>query len=170
MLIILEGNECNFKSTVAEKLSNLIGFNVVKGSSFEMSKTTNEELFNKFNQLSNLNRTIIDRFIYSNLVYASLYKDYSILTKEQVKEIECKLLQKNSLVVYLFAEAEVIKKRLLERGDNYVKVDEVKAINEKYEEVLKGARLPVLHMNTEFVTSNMIAHIVSKMVTQRMEE
>jgi cytidylate kinase len=75
MLIILEGNECNFKSTVAEKLSNLIGFNVVKGSSFEMSKTTNEELFNKFNQLSNLNRTIIDRFIYSNLVYASLYKD-----------------------------------------------------------------------------------------------
>jgi broad-specificity NMP kinase len=99
-----------------------------------------------------------------------LYKDYSILTKEQVKEIECKLLQKNSLVVYLFAEAEVIKKRLLERGDNYVKVDEVKAINEKYEEVLKGARLPVLHMNTEFVTSNMIAHIVSKMVTQRMEE
>ncbi|MFC8686025.1 hypothetical protein [Brevibacillus porteri] len=164
MLVILEGNECNYKTTVAEKLSKKTGMSIIKGSSFEQSKFTNEKLFNNFKEILSLKNTIVDRYIFSNLVYASLYDDYSIINTLQREIIESELIKNESVVVYLYSDVDVLSYRLGNRGDDYVKQDKLQAINDKYSEVLSETTVPILHVNTKSVSSTFIANYIYKLI------
>jgi thymidylate kinase len=130
--IVLEGNECNYKTTVANKLSNYFGFDLVKGSSFELATGSNEDLFNHFKSISLKQNIVIDRFIYSNLIYATLYPKYTIITSEQAIELEEQMNKNNFIVIHLYSNDEAIKERLLERGDEYIKKEEISKINEMH--------------------------------------
>ncbi|MFF2123785.1 AAA family ATPase, partial [Kitasatospora sp. NPDC058184] len=134
-MIILEGADCCYKSTVADKLSKELGYPVIKGSSFELAKSGNEKLFEHFNKLADEDNVIIDRYIYSNLVYAREFKDYSILTEEQQRAIEEKIRGKAN-VIYLHADPKVIKQRLSERGDEYINDRDIEPVLELYREVM----------------------------------
>jgi len=169
VLIILEGNELNFKTTIAKKLSILSGFNTIKGSSFEQSKASNDELFTRFSSMSKMNKTIIDRFIYSNLVYASLYKDFSMINEVQRLHLEEQLRDNNALVIYLHSDVEVLKQRLKVRGDEYVHEDKLQSINERYAEVLKNSTVPVLYINTEHLSSDKIAEYIYTLIRKGVE-
>jgi thymidylate kinase len=160
-LIILEGNEANFKTTVANKLSKLINFPVVKGSTFEHAQCTNEELFEKFKELSELDNTILDRFIYSNRVYATLYRDFAILTNDQRKEIEERIKGKATLI-YLHADDEIIKQRIEQRGDDYVDTDMVSAINNEYIKTINEAGIQRISYNTSEWNSDEIVRDIAK--------
>lgn len=137
MLLILEGSECCFKSTVAEKLHNKLGYKVTQGSHFKFATNGNSELYKRMISFAEMDNVILDRFIYSNLVYASLKKDYSILTPEQVQNIE-NMIRDKAIIVYLHAPSDVLVQRLEERGDEYIKSDELKGINEVYEQVMNN--------------------------------
>jgi thymidylate kinase len=155
MLIILEGNECNFKTTVAEKLSKELNLPVVKGSTFEFSKCTNEELMERFRGLTELDNVIIDRFIYSNRVYATLYEDYAILSDEQRQEIE-QLIQHKATIYYLFADDQIIESRIKQRGDDYVIPEMVHKINSEYEIAIIESDLETVGYDTEIWSSDEI--------------
>lgn len=143
-MIILEGTDCCYKSTVADKLSKELGYPVIKGSSFELAKSGNEKLFEHFNKLADEDNVIIDRYIYSNLVYARKFKDYSILTEEQQRAIEEKIRGK-AKVIYLHADPKVIKQRLRERGDEYINNRDIEPVLELYNQVIDEMGL---HMNS----------------------
>ncbi|ERH59220.1 MULTISPECIES: AAA family ATPase [Bacillus amyloliquefaciens group] len=143
-MIILEGTDCCYKSTVAEKLSKELGYPVIKGSSFELAKSGNEKLFEHFSKLADEDNIIIDRYIYSNLVYARKFKDYSILTEEQQRAIEEKIRDK-AKVIYLYADPKIIKQRLLERGDEYINDRDIEPVLELYNQVIDEMGL---HMNS----------------------
>ncbi|AUS16049.1 AAA family ATPase [Bacillus velezensis] len=143
-MIILEGTDCCYKSTVADKLSKELGYPVIKGSSFELAKSGNEKLFEHFNKLADEDNVIIDRYIYSNLVYAKKFKDYSILTEEQQRAIEEKIRDK-AKVIYLHADPKVIKQRLRERGDEYINDRDIEPVLELYNQVIDEMGL---HMNS----------------------
>lgn len=143
-MIILEGTDCCYKSTVAEKLSKELGYPVIKGSSFELAKSGNEKLFEHFNKLADEDNVIIDRYIYSNLVYAKKFKDYSILTEEQQRAIEEKIRDK-AKVIYLHADPKVIKQRLRDRGDEYITERDIEPVLELYNQVIDEMGL---HMNS----------------------
>ncbi|MES9779195.1 AAA family ATPase [Bacillus velezensis] len=147
-MIILEGTDCCYKSTVAEKLSKELGYPVIKGSSFELAKSGNEKLFEHFNKLADEDNVIIDRYIYSNLVYARKFKDYSILTEEQQRVIEKKIRDK-AKVIYLHADPKVIKQRLRERGDEYINDRDIEPVLELYREVMSDAGLYTYSWDTE---------------------
>ncbi|MGF9745698.1 AAA family ATPase [Bacillus velezensis] len=147
-MIILEGTDCCYKSTVADKLSKELGYPVLKGSSFELAKSGNEKLFEHFNKLADEDNVIIDRYIYSNLVYARKFKDYSILTEDQQREIEEKIRYK-AKVVYLHADPKVIKQRLLERGDEYINDRDIEPVLELYREVMSDVGLHTYSWDTE---------------------
>lgn len=160
MLIILEGNECNFKTTVAEKLSKVLNLLVVKGSSFENAQCSNQELYEHFLKLSEMDNVIVDRSWISNYVYATLYKDYAILTPEQRLEIEQRVYDK-TLLVYLYADEEVIKGRLRERGDEYVEEKMIGTINKVYLEAIDQTELKLHSFNTNEHSSD---DIVNKLI------
>ncbi|MGQ9007614.1 hypothetical protein ACTXHP_05190 [Bacillus stercoris] len=143
-LIILEGPDCCFKSTVAAKLSEELKCPIIKGSSFELATSGNEKLFEHFNKLADQDNVIIDRFVYSNLVYAAKFKDYSIITEEQQRAIEEKIRHK-AKVIYLHADPKVIKKRLLARGDEYIVNEDIEPVLELYNQVIDNMGL---HMNS----------------------
>ncbi|MGP3781785.1 AAA family ATPase [Bacillus sp. 4A_MP3] len=143
-MIILEGTDCCYKSTVANKLSKELGYPVIKGSSFELAKSGNEKLFEHFSKLADEDNVIIDRYIYSNLVYARKFRDYSILTEEQQRAIEKKIRDK-AKVIYLHADPKVIKQRLLERGDEYINDRDIEPVLELYNQVIDEMGL---HMNS----------------------
>nr|WGE07014.1 AAA family ATPase [Bacillus subtilis] len=144
-MIILEGTDCCYKSTVADKLSKELGYPVIKGSSFEL--VPRAEMRSCSNTLTNWydeDNVIIDRYIYSNLVYAKKFKDYSILTEEQQRAIEEKIRDK-AKVIYLHADPKVIKQRLLERGDEYINDRDIEPVLELYNQVIDEMGL---HMNS----------------------
>lgn len=143
-MIILEGTDCCYKSTVADKLSKELGYPVIKGSSFEFAKSGNEKLFEHFNKLADEDNVIIDRYIYSNLVYAKKFKGYSILTEEQQRTIEKKIRDK-AKVIYLHADPKVIKQRLRDRGDEYITERDIEPVLELYNQVIDEMGL---HMNS----------------------
>lgn len=143
-MIILEGADCCYKSTIADKLSKELGYPVIKGSSFELAKSGNEKLFEHFSKLADEDNVIIDRYIYSNLVYARKFRDYSILTEEQQRAIEKKIRDK-AKVIYLHADPKVIKQRLLERGDEYINDRDIEPVLELYNQVIDEMGL---HMNS----------------------
>lgn len=147
-MIILEGTDCCYKSTVADKLSKELGYPVLKGSSFELAKSGNEKLFEHFNKLADEDNVIIDRYIYSNLVYAKKFKDYSILTEEQQRTIEKKIRDK-AKVIYLYADAKVIKQRLRERGDEYINDRDIEPVLGLYREVMSDVGLHTYSWDTE---------------------
>ena len=162
MIIILEGNECNFKTTVAEKLSKQLNLPVVKGSSFENAQCSNQELYEHFLKLSEMDNVIIDRSWISNYVYATLYKDYAILTPEQRLEIEQRVYDK-ALLLYLFADEETIKGRLRERGDEYVEEKMIGTINKVYLEAIDQTELVVHSFDTNKYNSNDITKNIVKL-------
>lgn len=178
-VLIIEGSDASGKSTLIEALrKELKEFLVRKGSSFEHSKCTNEELFKKFEGLvlsseyeitgegSSIDylmpeKIIFDRFIYSNYVYASLYEDYAILTANQRKDIEF-WINHEAVILYLTAPEEILKERLNNRGDDYVKAERIPAILEKYEEVLATVdeKIPVYRIDTSVQTTEDIVKFI----------
>lgn len=161
-LVILEGSDCVGKTSLIESLSSLLNFKVIKGSSFEHAQCTNSELFEKFKEMTKEKMVVFDRFIYSNEVYAQLYDDFAILTNEQRREIEDEIKDK-SLVIYLEADIDTLTSRMNSRGDDYVTVDRLQGIKDKYEESLANINgLEIIRIDTTLLTKE---DVVNKVVS-----
>lgn len=160
-MIILEGNECTYKTTVAEKLRSKLKIPIFKGSSFELSRSTNEGLHKHFMGLASLKDVIVDRFIYSNRVYATLYNDYAILTDKQRLAVE-ERIKNRAVVYYLNADTETIKERLSVRGDDYVDMSMIEAINKEYIKTIFDSSLKVVSFNTTYWSSDEIVEEIAK--------
>jgi gluconate kinase len=149
------------KTTLVNKLSEVTGMPVVRGSSFELTANKNQdELFESFKSLLKYDNVIFDRFIYCNEVYAPLYKDYSCLSDSQRREIEADLPEGSELI-YLVAEKETIINRFNTRGEEYVKEDKIETILSSYEESLSKTTIPVSKFNTTHLSTEEIVGIIT---------
>ncbi|HDR4373535.1 TPA: hypothetical protein QCP80_003365 [Bacillus cereus] len=160
MLIILEGNELNFKTTIAEKLAERLKYGVVKGNSFLIAQLPAEDLFQYVKGIADhADNLIVDRYYMSNLVYTELYDGYSRLGEEQVKYLEEQLKEK-ALVVYLHASPETLIKRKQEREEKEIADNMFDTINKGFERIIVGSELDVLSLSTEELTSDYIVDII----------
>ena len=165
MNIILCGNEANFKTTIGIKLSERLGYPIVKGSSFELATSTNAEMYDKMGKMLKLKNAIIDRYIYCNKVYASIFPQYTILTTRQFNFIEREIeADENVVVVYLYAPVEVLKKRLMKRGDEHMDkvLERLEVINDEYEHVFENSIVKPVRINTEEYGSDEIVDYLLK--------
>ncbi|PAV30327.1 hypothetical protein CIL05_07605 [Virgibacillus profundi] len=171
MNILIDGVDASGKSTVAHKLSDKLNMLEVRGSSFELADCTNEELYKHFTKVANLDNAIIQRGIYSNRTYATLYQDYAILSHEQRTTIEDKF-KDNTVVIYLTAPEETIINRLEERGDDYVTTDKVSSILGLYKTVMTDAisnSVAVLTYDTSKLSSDEIVEDIIKVIQEPEE-
>ncbi|MDC6267222.1 hypothetical protein [Lysinibacillus fusiformis] len=153
---IVVGTDCSGKTSLVDMLSDITEFNVVKGSSFQHSKCTQDELFNKFLEFTKLDDTIYDRFTYCNEVYAPMYDDFAMLSDEQRRFIE-KEMKDKATIIYLYADDEVLEERFNSRGDDYVSLDKIKYAKGKYEEALHNVEhLEVVKFDTGKMTTKEI--------------
>jgi thymidylate kinase len=165
-IIILEGVDCAGKSTFAEMLSKKTGFEILKGSSFEIANLGADGMFKHMMELLDKKDIIIDRFVYSNLVYGKLF-DYPMMTPEQYDELIDKL-DRNAMLIYLHAPIGVIKYRMANRGDDMVKADNVEDIINGYTDVLYGDFRP--KMKLVFDTSESNFNYATSMIEEIIEQ
>ncbi len=162
-VLIVCGSDCSGKTTLIEKLRQALNYKVIKGSSFEQSSCSNEELYKKFDDMASLDDVIFDRFIYCNEVYAPLYKDFAMLSDEQRRQLEVKMKDK-ATIIYLEAELETLIERMNKRGDDYVTIDKLAKIKESYNESMsKVEGLEILKYNTTYLeTDEIVSSILEK--------
>ena len=159
-MIAVCGSDCSGKTTLINRLRESLNWQVVKGSSFELSQCSNEELYQKFDGMTHYEEVVFDRFIYCNAVYAPLYKDFAMLTDEQRREIERKISNK-AIIIYLEADMETLIERMNTRGDDYVTVDKLSAIKKGYELAMsKVENVEVLRFNTTQQTTDSIVEAI----------
>ena len=131
MTIILEGSDASGKSTLANALAKKFNMDIVKGSSFEISKLGPCGMYEYMNKLLDRDNVIIDRLYASNAVYGKLY-NYPMLDKMMLDLLEEKRVRKQVWTLYLHADDDIIKERLNTRGDDMVRFEEIKDIKEEY--------------------------------------
>lgn len=154
MIIITEGIDCSGKSTLIEALAKEIGYEVQQGSSFSITANkTEEELFEAFMSFTKLDNIILDRYMYSNLVYAPLYNDYACLSDEHRKFIE-REIKGDTLLVYLCADKSTIAQRFKTRGEEYVDESKITAILDGYDAQLGKTSLDFLIYDTSYLETN----------------
>lgn len=157
MRLMVIGSDCAGKTDFIEEINKELNYIVLKGSSFEDSQCNNQELFDKFQERAFDDRNIIfDRHMYCNYVYATIYKDYSVLTAEQRRYIE-DLMRHDTLVVYIYANTETLIERHSKRGDDYVSNGKFDTIKDHYLEVLQTCTLPMLTIDSTNQTTQEMA-------------
>lgn len=156
MNYIVVGTDCSGKTSLVNMLSDITEFKIVKGSSFEHSQCTQDELFEKFIEFTKMDNVIFDRFHLCNAVYAPMYDDFAMLSDEQRRVIE-RLMKDKAILIYLYADDEVLEERFNSRGDEYVTLDKLKYAKGKYEEALhKAEGLKVVKFDTGKMTTKEI--------------
>ncbi|MCA1021514.1 hypothetical protein [Halobacillus litoralis] len=155
MLIVVIGVDGVGKSTLIKYMQKKTGYRVLKGSSFEQSDTSNDQLYSNFFNLGLENNVILDRYFQCNLTYAPLYGDYAMINDEQVANLE-ELIRHKAKIIYLYASSKFIKDRIDDRGDNYVKSERVPEILKGYAKVMRESTLPITKVNVEGKTTEEI--------------
>lgn len=166
MQIYLEGNELNFKTTVANKLAKALGYTVVKGSSFEIATGTNEDMFCHSVDVLRQDNIVVDRFIYSNYVYARLYPKYTRLNTAQYQALDYILHRgdKKRLIVYLHADVATLAERMRLRGDEHIKEERLGSINSMYEQAWAYSIFEPVRINTNNYTSDEIVDTLMEII------
>lgn len=166
-IFIIEGVDCTGKTTLAKELAKRTGYEIVKGSSFEIAKNGANYMFEYMSRLLDRENIIIDRFFHSNWVYSDVY-NYDKMTIEQFSALANKVNHR-ALLVYLYANPDTIIKRMRERGENYVDEKDVEILLQKYQEIFQHSVLGnkmVIQINTDFAKHPVI---ISAMLDEMMK-
>lgn len=148
MLLIFEGIDTSGKDTIMNEVNKHLNFEIVRGSSFELTNGKDEmELFYSFYRMTALDNVILNRYVYSNLVYAPIFSDYNMMNVEELPIIENKLKDK-AVIIYLHADKDVITDRFKSRGEKYVDENQIEEILESYRDILQNTELDVISINT----------------------
>lgn len=150
MIYIIDGCDCSGKSTIAKMITQAIIDKtgeeplLEKGSSFEIAKLGADSMFNHMFSLLKLAEVtdkdiIVDRFYFSNLVYANMY-NYPSMKASQFTTLKFylnSLIENNKATVFIVESTlEKTKERMLNRGDEYIKVEDIERIKNEYDYVL----------------------------------
>lgn len=165
-IIVLEGCDAVGKTTFANTLAEKTGYEVVKGSSFEISELGADGMFEHMMQLLDKDNIIIDRFFYSNLIYGRLF-DYPMMTPEQY-DMLIEKLDERALLVYLHASEGVISYRMQNRGDDMIKVENIGDILDGYMDELYGDFRPKFKL--VFDTTSMDTNIATAMISEIIDQ
>lgn len=137
-IIILEGSDCSGKTTLAHALAEVTGYEIVKGSSFEIAQLGADGMYDHMMDLLKRNNIIIDRFYLSNFVYGNIYNKPT-MSDSQFMDLALETERCGALTVYVQADMDVIAERMERRGDDDIKIIEVPKIQKYYEVGLRGA-------------------------------
>lgn len=162
-IIIVEGADCSGKDSLIKELKRITGYSVVRGSSFELSKGGSELMRDIMLESLEEDNIILNRSYLSNIVYAPLF-DYPLIQKNHAMEVTHAINEtgEKTVLVYLYADNEVLINRMDSRGDEDVSPSDLQRILDKYSEVLLSEFLPnnFLGYNTGEQSSEEIAEEV----------
>lgn len=111
--------------------------------------------------------TVWDRSFISEMVYGPVLRGCSRLSHKQFGSLLRALKNKGSVVIYLYATADIIRRRL-EKGPNHLTIlENLESLCNSYRSVLLqvGQYLPVLAFDTTSTDKNTLVELIKKEVS-----
>lgn len=120
MIIILEGPDGSGKTTLANKLHQQTGYQLL-----HRTQPKNEEdkkrMMDEYIQVLKAGKNVImDRSWYSEMVYGPVMRDASVITYPQMYELEKLATKYGAIVIHCTAPEATLWKRCLRRGEDYI--------------------------------------------------
>ena len=140
MKIVFIGPDGAGKSTIAKEWSEKLDMPIIENDYREPDKLS------KTMEYLDLDNIIFDRLYYpDHLVYSKIKgKELSEEELEAWDNLRLLLPFKEVAYIYVTAPDELLYKRLNERGDDYIELEDIPKIKQGYEEILKDFPVPVM--------------------------
>lgn len=120
MIIILEGPDGGGKSTLAAQLSRQTKYPIARYS-YPKTAEEKEQMMQMYVQaIKEAKNVIFDRSWYSELVYGPVMRNGHVLSYPQMYALEEMLAKKGAVLIYCTASPEVLWRRCMARGEDYV--------------------------------------------------
>lgn len=133
--VVLEGGDGVGKSTLADLLVTQRGFTAVHSP----RTPDHQNLTCRYRDLlARPGRLVLDRSFVSELVYGPLYRDRSRLTWEQALGLADVVTARDGVFLHLTAPAAVVRSRLMTRDGQAPELEEIAALGDAYERVLRA--------------------------------
>lgn len=133
-IIILEGIDGSGKSTLADRLSEAgqqAGFEVIREHRGPIQKTVIEEYVKPLFDIGPDQLLIADRWHLGEVIYGPIYRGIS-LVEQHLEALEGLLDMLQAVRVVVTAPADVIRRRLAERGEDYLQDEHVDQVHGAY--------------------------------------
>lgn len=152
MLILLEGNECSGKSTLAKKLTENGGRVVHFGA-----PTTPEEAANYYkvyiramDEVKPNELVVFDRCWVSDTVYGPVMRGTQEMSFEMANLLNAYASQHGGILIYCHCDWKTLVKRYTSRGDDYItSVDKLRELQATYNQNIKLMKnIPVMYYDT----------------------
>jgi len=171
MIIILEGPDLCYKTTVANKLAKTLSNSRIVTSGGPPKNLTHKEVdlwsqfrldmfYQTYKAFESLGKTkdsyiIMDRFIWSHAVYSELVnREFDLEYIKKYDKMIAALCE--AKIYFLFANSNIIKKRYKERSDDRFNDKQIIKACSLYKKYLKMTKLPLMKIDTSTKDSNEI--------------
>lgn len=132
MIVIVEGLDCIGKTTICQKISKQYNYHYIKESYTDDNSIKQNRIINMLIKLFDNQNYIYDRTtLIDDFVYDFLNKKPSDLYK--YKQIIISILNKCK-IIHLQLDQQIQKQRLQQRGDQYIKDNDIKIIQKQYQQ------------------------------------
>jgi len=148
MIITVAGCDGTGKTTICNNLSKRINCNITHFDKPKNLMDGKNQYFNFLKTIDKNDNIICDRFHDGEHVYAPLYRNYE---SDYLPELEVELRKHPFLLVYVKANKSIIEKRLLERGEDYIKLSDINKISRLYNKFLLKQSLPYIIIDTSTI-------------------
>lgn len=143
MFIILEGeNKCG-KTSLAKRLHNLTGWEIIH---FGQPKKEPYIEYVEF-LLNRKEPAILDRFYLGEKVYGPLWRGKSELNEWQTRMIEMLLMARNSLNIYCETDEKTIIENFKKEQEEFAKAEQIPDILRYFRKAVKESRLDWVNFN-----------------------
>lgn len=155
MRIFLDGADGVGKTTLSNYLAEHF-----KMDKFCLTKNS-EKSISRYIEIRSIDNVIYDRTFLSEMVYPKIFKRKSLLSESDIKML-LKIYKKDIFII-LTADIKDIRKRILERGNEYEEViNQIELINESYLKIAKKYNLSLL--NTTYLSLNDIKNVIERKI------
>ena len=141
MLIVLEGCDGSGKTTIANKLAQILGAEIIHCT----TDTPNTEwFFRSIIEMAQTKNIIADRFCYGQFVYQNPEDRH--LSEDALYDLELEMMNTGARVLYVDCDEPILKKRLGDRGE--VTMKPIRDIRRAYEKVFSKSILLITNIYT----------------------
>lgn len=120
MIIIIEGPDGAGKSTLANKIKEQTGYTLLHRSQ-PKTEEDKQRMMDEYIQVIKAGKNcIFDRCWYSEMVYGPVMRDESVISYQQMYELERLLAKNGALIIHCTAPEQTLWKRCLRRGEDYI--------------------------------------------------
>lgn len=160
MRIIVEGVDKSGKSTIIEKMKNRFEYGIAIKNMIKPRDNSPEEtkrICKIYEDIEIMSQNIdpnqvfiLDRYYQSEIVYSILRGNDRLVDpnfKNWVRDMES-AIRHNTLFVLVETDAETVAERFKKCNEDFVKEDQIKMLQDRYNQVFETSTLPKIKLDT----------------------